>query len=86
LDLDKRCDILLLSLVLLSCIVAPNRDLANTLFFTTYNTLTTTYHNSNIDMEVHILRERSVLSSANVFRESSAYSSVSSISYDGSLE
>jgi len=59
----------------------PNRDLKNTLFPTISNILTTTHYNSNIDIEVDTLRGRSVSSSANIFRELSVYSNISSISY-----
>ena len=60
--------LLLLSLIPLSCMVAPNRELVNTLFLESYNTITTpiNYYNSDMDIEVDILRRRSVSLSANI--------------------
>jgi len=75
--------LLLLFLILPFCIVASNIELANTLFSESFNTITTpiNYYNSDIDMEVDTLRRRLVLSSANISRELSVYSSICSISY-----
>jgi len=63
--------------------VAPNRELANTLFSESSNTLTTptTYYNNNMNMEVDTPRGRSV-----VLRESLAHSSISSIPYIERME
>ena len=62
---------LLLSLIPPSCIVVPNRELANTLFLKSFNTITTpiNYYNSNMNIEVDTLGERSVSSSTNISRE-----------------
>jgi len=68
--------------------VASNRKLVNTLFPESSNTITSlvNYYNSNIDMEVDTLRERSVLSSANISRELLAHSSVYFILYIERME
>ena len=68
--------------------VAPNRELANTLFPTSSNTLTTpiTYYNNSMDIEVDTLRERLAISSINIFRGISAHSSVSFILYVKRIE
>ena len=71
-----------------SCMVAPNRELANIL--TSLNTYTFSIpmvnNNNNMDMEIDILRRRLVNSSANISRALSAYLSVSSISYVKRME
>jgi len=66
----------------------PNRELMNILFPESYNTITTpiNYYNSNMNMEVDILRKRLVLSSANISKELLAYSSLSSIPYIERIE
>ena len=68
--------------------VAPNRELANILFPTSSNTLTTpiTHYNNSMDIEVDTLRERLAISSINIFRGISAHSSVSSILYVKRIE
>ena len=78
----------LLSLIPPSCMVAPSSELANTLFPVNLNTHITpiTLNNNQMDMEVDTLRGRSVSSSANGSRESSAHSSVSSIPYVERME
>ena len=79
---------LLLSLVPPSCIVAPNRELPNTLFPTSSNTLITpiAHYNNSMNIEVDTLRGRSVSSSVNVSRKTLAHSSVSSIPYVERME
>ena len=66
----EACDQLILSLIPPSCMVVSNRKLVNTLFPESSNTITSlvNYYNSNIDIEVDTLRERLVLSSANISR------------------
>ena len=68
--------------------VVSNRELVNTLFSTSFNTLITpiTCYNNNIDIEVDILRGMSVSSSVNISRKMSAHSSISSISYIERME
>ena len=77
---------LLLSLVLLSCIVVPIRDLVNILF----SSSTTAFQYShmdilpflmNIDIDNNIIRGRPNSSSKNSLRESSILSNTSSIAY-----
>ena len=81
--MKRHVTTMLLSPVPLSCMVTPNRELANTLFPESSNTLTTptTYYSNNMDMEVDTPRGRSV-----VLRESSAHSSISSIPYIKRME
>jgi len=68
--------------------VVFNRELANTLFPKSSNTLTTliTYYNNNMDIEVDTSRRRSVSPSANVSRELLAHFSISSITYIKRIE
>ena len=79
---------LLLSLVPLSYMVAPNRELANILFFFSSNTSTSfrTINHNNMDIEIDIPRRRLASSSVNVSRESLAHSSILSISYVNRME
>ena len=79
---------LLLSLVPPSCIVASNRDLANTLcpFSSKLFISTITFNHNNMDIEIDIPREMSVSNSANVSRKSLVYSSVSFIPYVNKME
>jgi len=78
----------LLSLVPPSCMVAPNRELANTLFpfdtSTLFNPMV--QNNINMDMDIDTPRGRSAIPSANNSRELLAHSSVSSIPYVERME
>ena len=78
----------LLSLVPPSCMVAPNRELANTLFpfdaSTLFNPMV--QNNINMDMDINTPRGRSAIPSANNSRELLAHSSVSSIPYVKRME
>jgi len=63
--------------------VVPNRELVNTMlsFVTSTFSIPSTQNNTNMDMNIDTPSGRSVNSSANISRELSAHSSVSSISY-----
>ena len=80
--------ILLLSLVLPSYIVAPNRELANTLFSFDISILSISmaYNNKNKNIDIDTLRDRSVNTNTNGSRELSIYSSTSFISYIERME
>ena len=78
----------LLSLISLSCMIVPNRELVNILFPFNISILSISiaYNNKNIDMNIKILRSWSVNSSTNSSRESSTCLSVSSIPYVERIE
>ena len=80
--------ILLLSLVLPSYIVAPNRELANTLFSFDISIISVSmaYNNKNKNIDIDTLRGRSVNTNTNGSRELSIYSSASFISYIERME
>jgi len=79
---------LLLSLIPPSCIVAPNRELADTLFPFDISILSNPMTNNNMNMNIDMNnpRGRTVNASANSSRKSSTHSSVSSISYIERME
>ena len=72
------------SLIPLSCMIVPNRDLVNTLFpFTTdiLNNLSIPSTIILINIEINIFRDGLTLNSPNSSRESSTYSNISSVAY-----
>jgi len=81
--LAKKSVISLLSLLLPSCIVAPIKELANTLFskVLSTNSMAQIPSNINIDIDFDMSRRRSVSSSNKSLRESSMHSAASSIPY-----
>jgi len=80
---NKDCYQLLLSLLPLSCIVVPRRELGNTLHsFDTYILFNPEIYNTiNMNMEIDTPRDWSTNSSTNNSREVLVQSNVSFISY-----
>jgi len=79
----------LLFLIPLSCIVVPNRKLANTLLFSSITNIALSliiHNNMNIDINMDTLKDRSIYSSTDNSRELLVYSSLSSISYIEKIE
>ena len=85
---NKDCCQLLLSLLPLSCIVVPKRELGNTLLpFDTYTLFNPEIHNTiNIGMKIDTSRDLSANSSTNNSREVLVQSNVSFISYIKRIE
>jgi len=75
--------LVLLSLILLFCIVVPNRKPVNTLFSFDYclPSNLTIHKNSKIDIDIDNPRGWLSNSSTNSFRELLVYSNISSVSY-----
>jgi len=85
---NKGCCQLLLSLLLLSCIIAPKRELANILLlFDTYTLFNSEIHNTmNMNMKTDTLRDQSANSSTNNSRKALVQSSISFIPYIKRME
>lgn len=81
---DSVISNMLLSLIPLSCMIAPIREIANTNNFSTTSAISIPNKCNDISKDVCInaLRERSNMLSLNWSRKSLAHSSISSISYE----
>lgn len=77
-----------LSLILLSCMVMPNREIVNLNIFTFTSAISNPIESkaSSEDILMGALRGRSIISSTNSLRESSILSKVSSIEYSACME